>query len=333
MNVKTPAPTGDGDAVVKSLKRTLRMEAEAIQRAAEDLSPAFLEAVRHISTMKGRLVCSGIGKAGHVAAKVAATFSSLGTSSFFVHPADAAHGDLGMFTGQDAALLFSNSGESIEVNALIPSLKAMGAFVIALTGRAESTLARGSHLALVYGRVEEACRLGLAPTTSTTLLLALGDALAVAVMEQKPAFREAEYAFFHPGGALGKKLLKVHEVMRTPPEAVLVSPDQSVRGVLLSITQARAGAALAVDGSGHLLGIFADGDLRRSLMADSAVLEHPVGDHMTRSPRTTHPDAFAFEALKQLRDHRIGDLPVVDAMGRAVGMLSLKDLVAIGLSA
>ncbi len=319
--------------ILKKGREVVELEAKVIHSLVERLDANFTQAVEKITACRGRVVLSGVGKAGTIARKIASTFSSLGTASFFMHPAEASHGDLGMVRRDDIVLFLSNSGESSEVNALIPSIKALGAFLIAITGQKESTLGREADLTLDIGMNPEACSLGLAPTSSTTAMLVMGDALAVTVMEQKPDFDEKHYAFFHPGGALGKKLLRVHEVMRKGEEVVILPETATVRDCLFAITKAasRAGAAVLVDGNGKLAGIFTDGDLRRGLEKDPDALVKPVKAVMTRSPRSTTENAFAMEALKILRDLKIGELPVLNDAGKPVGVLSVKDLISIGL--
>lgn len=319
------------DPILARGRGVIALESTVLSDLSRRLDGRFTEAVGALAACKGKVVLCGMGKAGIIARKIASTLSSLGTASFFMHPGEASHGDLGMLKRDDIVIMVSNSGESDEVTALIPSVKAIGALLIAITGKNESVLAREAGIHLFLGENPEACSMGLAPTSSTTAMLALGDALAVCVMEQKPNWSEKEYAFFHPGGALGKKLLKVTDLMRKGAEAPVVGETALVKEVLFTMTRARAGLAMVVDGSGRMTGIFADGDLRRHLEQDGTVLSKTVASCMTRSPKTIHASAFAMEALKKMRDHMIGDLPVLDGEGKPVGMVALKDLASIGL--
>lgn len=309
----------------------IQLESRVLSDLSGLLDGSFTKAVEMLFRCEGKVILSGVGKAGIIGRKIASTLSSTGTSSFFMHPGEAAHGDLGMLTGRDVVIMISNSGESTEVTSLIPSVKAIGASLIAITGKRASLLAREATVHLFLGEQPEACSLGLAPTSSTTAMLALGDALALCVMERRPHFNERAYAFFHPGGALGKKLLRVSEIMRKGEDAPIVNESATVKEVLLTITRSRAGGAMVVDGGGLLTGFFADGDLRRHLEKDDGVLGRAVAQCMTPKPKTTGPDAYAMEALKKLRDHMIGELPVVDPSGRPLGLITLKDLASIGL--
>lgn len=321
----------DSQAVLARGRDIVHLESQVLAGLRDRLDEAFCRAVETLVACRGKVILSGVGKAGIIGRKIASTLSSTGTSSFFMHPGEAAHGDLGMLTKSDVVLMISNSGESTEVTSLIPSIKAIGATLIGMTGKPASLLARESDIHLFLGENPEACSLGLAPTSSTTAMLAMGDALALCVMERRPDFTERDYAFFHPGGALGKKLLKVSVLMRKGDDAPRVFETASVKDVLLEITRSRAGGAMVMDPAGRLTGFFADGDLRRHLEKDAQVLTRPVADCMTRNPKTMGPDAYAFEALKKLRDHMIGELPVVDGDGKPVGLITLKDLASIGL--
>ena len=281
----------------------------------------------------GQLVVTGMGKAGLVGQKISATLASTGTPSFYLHPAEALHGDLGRLRTGDVLLALSNSGETDEVNAVIPVARKLGAVVIAMTGRPDSTLAGLADTVLHIGRVEEACPLKLAPTASTTAMLALGDALAMVVLDGRGFGRE-DYAVFHPAGALGRRLMRVEEIMRQGEELPLVPPTMGVREVLITMTRTagRPGAALVVDGEARLLGIFTDGDLRRLL--DSGELERlgsPVADFMGADPKSIHPGALIEEAQRVMQDHHIDQLPVLDDDGHAVGLIDVQDLLDVRL--
>ena len=311
---------------------TLTNEAEAILKLIDRLDSSFAHAVEMVLSCPGRLVVTGMGKSGAVARKLAGTFSSTGTPSLFLHPAEGIHGDLGMVTGQDVVLAVSNSGETDELVKILPAIARIGAGMIAMVGRAESTLAGYAQVVLDVSVDCEACPLDLAPTTSTTAALALGDALALAVMEAR-RFTKADYALFHPGGALGRRLLlRVSDVMRTGDSVAIVEADVMLRDAMFAITKAGAGAACIVDGDGKLIGIIADGDIRRALLADDKALSKKASEVMVASPRTIGPDRFATEGLRAMEapPKQIGELPVL-VDGRPVGMLMLKDLVAAGI--
>lgn len=312
---------------------TLRNEGEAVLALCERIDESFGQAVEIILGCRGRLVVTGMGKSGAIGRKIAATFCSTGTPSLFLHPAEGVHGDLGMVTGSDVVLALSNSGESEEIASILPAISRIGARLIAMVGRPESTLAKYADVVLDSSVEREACPLGLAPTTSTTVQLALGDALALAVMEARRFTRE-DYALFHPGGALGRRLLlKVSDVMRTGDALAVVRPNVILRDVLFAITRAGAGAACVVDDEGKLVGIITDGDVRRALLADENALRKLASEVMISNPRTISPDRLATEGLRKMEapPKQIGEMPVLDEDGRPVGMLMLKDLVAAGI--
>jgi arabinose-5-phosphate isomerase len=312
-------------------RQALRAEAGAVLALADRLDASFDRAVRMIAECRGRVVVSGMGKAGLIGRKIAATFSSTGTPALFLHPGEAFHGDLGGVSRGDVALLLSNSGETDELNRLLPSLRQLGASLVAVTRSAESTLAKACDATLALGDIPEADPLGLAPTASTTAMLALGDALAVCVHRRRGFTRE-QYAFFHPGGDLGRRFVRVREVMRTGDRNPLVPATAPIQEAMLAITRARAGAACVVDASGALAGFFTDGDLRRLLQAGGERrLAEPIGSAMTKKPTTIGPDRYAAEAVEILRGKKIDELPVVDDAGRPVGMLDVQDLLDAGL--
>jgi arabinose-5-phosphate isomerase len=303
--------------------------AEARAIAALRLDDGFAEAVRWILDCKGRVVVTGMGKPGFVAQKISATLASTGTPSLFVHPAEAAHGDLGRIARDDVLIALSNSGETEEILRLLPALKKIGARIVAVTRDRSNTLARGSDLVLAIGDVEEACPMGLAPTASTAVLLAVGDALAMATLASRPFDRE-EYALFHPGGKLGRGLMKVHELMRGAEANPLVREDQPLAAAVAVMTQTpgRPGATAVVDAAGKLVGIFTDGDLRRLVERGEADFTRPVSSVMGRNPRTIRPDALVVDAAHVLRQARIDQVPVVDDDGRPIGLLDVQDLLA-----
>jgi len=315
------------------MRETLLQEAKAIEALADRLGPPFSAAAKLLLECKGRVVASGIGKAGDIAKKFSSTLSSTGTPSFFLHPADAVHGDLGMVGKDDVIVLFSNSGETEEVLRLFPALRQMGVKTMIITGKPGSTAAKEADLALDVGVEREACPHNLAPTTSTTVMLALSDALALTVMNER-RFSPSDYALVHPSGALGRRLLmRVSDAMRKGADVPLVAPDCTFVEVLTAITKAGAGAACVVDGEGGLLGLIADGDIRRHLVAEGAsVMEAAASAIMTANPMSIEPDMLAIEALELFENHpkKIGELPVVKD-GRVVGLVMLKDLVRAGL--
>lgn len=316
----------------------LRVEAQAIARLADLMvSPsraeAFDRAVMAVLQCNGQTVVTGMGKAGLVGQKVSATLASTGTPSFFLHPSEALHGDLGRVRQGDVVLALSNSGETGEVNQVMGAVKKLGVRVIGVTGRADSTLGQHSDVLLDIGRVEEACPMQLAPTASTTVMLALGDALAMAVLEER-GFGPRDYARFHPAGSLGRRLLRVDEVMRKGAALPLVSAGVTVADALIetSKTKGRPGASLVVDQDGALAGIFTDGDLRRLLEGGSFErLNQPIDDFMARTPKVLAPDDLAEDAHRLLRENRIDMAPVVDEARRPIGLIDVQDLIEVGI--
>ena len=307
-------------------REVLEIEAAAIQGLISRLDANFQRAVEVILGCHGRVTVSGIGKSGHVARKIASTMASTGTPAYFVHPAEASHGDLGMVTRDDVFIALSNSGESGELLAIVPLIKRQGAKLIALTGNAESTLAREADVHLYAGAEKEACPLNLAPTASTTAALALGDALAIALMQAK-GFSRDEFARSHPGGSLGRRLLThVRDVMRTGDGAPRVTDSATLSAAILEMTRGRMGITAIVDGSGRIAGIFTDGDLRRTLQKGVDLHTTPIKSIMTRNPRTISPDKLAAEAVQIMESHKVNQLLVADAEQRLVGALNMHDL-------
>lgn len=302
-------------------------EITALRILKENLDDTFAAALDAMQSCRGRIIVSGMGKAGLVGQKIAATLASTGTPSFFMHPAEALHGDLGMITKDDVCLFLSNSGESDEITRLLPYVRRIGCRVVGITGNKRSTLAAHCEIVLFLGDIREACPLGLAPTATTTAILALGDALAVCLMRRR-GFQENDYAKMHPAGALGRRVAPVEAVMRVGDAVAQVGPDKSVGDTLFAMTKARAGAAVVVDGEGRLEGIFCDGDLRRGLEADSDFLKRMVGDVMIKNCRRVPAGSLAGDVLAIMKDNRIADIPVIDAQGIVLGMADLKGLVA-----
>ena len=313
-------------------KRVLKTEAEAVEGLIARLGPEFDKAVEVLQGCEGRIVVTGMGKTGIIGRKISATFASIGVPSFFMSAAEARHGDMGMVEPGDVVLAISNSGETEEVVLLLPTVKEIGARLIALTGNAGSTLARYSDVVLDVGVEKEACPLGLVPTSSTTASLAMGDALAVALIE-RTGLNAEEFAAYHPGGSLGKRFIKVKDVMRCGGASAIVRRDAVMKDVLLAITAARAGAALVVDEEGVLAGIFTDGDLRRSLERHPDLMERTVDDFMVPDPVRIGSGELVVEALKIMRGdnpkkRKLDEIPVVDRDGKPLGILDVVDLIS-----
>ena len=316
---------------MKIAKKVLNAEASAILKAARRIDKSFGRAVELLARIKGRVVVTGMGKPGFIAQKVSATLSSTGTPSLYLHPAEALHGDMGRVTREDCLLAFSNSGQTEEIVKLLPILRKIGARLIAIVGNTKSTLAKNADFVLDASVKKEACSLGLAPTTSTTAMLAIGDALCVSLLDRK-GFKEKDFAFFHPGGALGKRLLlKVEDIMRFGSANPVVGENALVKDVLLKITKARAGSASVIGPKGALTGIFTDGDLRRHLDGKVNIATKRIKGVMTKSPVTIKKDTLAAEAFQILRSKRIDEIPVVDDRGRPVGLLDVQDILKAGL--
>jgi arabinose-5-phosphate isomerase len=321
--------------ILAGAKALLGAESQALGLLVESLDSDFVRAVRLLAACEGRVVATGIGKAGIIARKIGATLASTGTPSDFLHPAEALHGDLGRVTPRDVVLALSNSGTTEELLRLMGPLKDIGARMVAITAAADSPLGRHAEVVLDFGHVTEACPLGLAPTTSTTVMLALGDALAMAVLEERD-FSSEEFARFHPAGNLGRSLMRVEEVMRKGDMLPLISSGASVAQAIevMTSTRGRPGAVLVTDADGGFAGIYTDGDLRRHLLEARAannfdMLSRPIDDVMTAAPTTVAPEKLIGEAQRLLRERQIDQLPVVDATGRPVGLLDVQDLLAI----
>ncbi|WOS42163.1 KpsF/GutQ family sugar-phosphate isomerase [Xanthomonas rydalmerensis] len=328
MDVSPLSPTTPDDAgLVASGRRVVEIEQAALAAVGARIGADFAAACRLILGSRGRVVATGMGKSGHVARKIAATLASTGTPAFFVHPGEAGHGDLGMITDADVVLALSYSGESDEILMLLPVLKRQGNAVIAMTGRAQSTLAREADLHLDVSVPAEACPLDLAPTSSTTASLALGDALAVALLDAR-GFTADDFARSHPAGSLGRRLLlHITDVMHRGDELPKVREDASLSEALVEMSRKRLGMTAVVDADDRLLGLFTDGDLRRTLDSALDVRQTRIAEVMTRQPRTIGADQLAAEAARLMETHKITGLIVVDAAGRAVGALNIHDLL------
>ncbi|MEO2082650.1 MAG: KpsF/GutQ family sugar-phosphate isomerase [Desulfurobacteriaceae bacterium] len=305
-------------------KEVIRKEAEALKKLAENLDESFDRAVELLLKTKGRVVLTGVGKSGLICKKIAATLSSTGTPAFFLHPSDAAHGDLGMLRGEDTVIAISNSGETQELLNIVPIIKSFGIPIIAITNQPDSTLARLSDVVLLLHVEEEACPLNLAPTTSTTATLALGDAIAVALMEAK-GFTSEDFARFHPGGKLGIRLSKVKDIMRKGKEIPKVTPETLLKDVIFEISSKKLGTAL-VEKRGKLVGIITDGDLRRAFER-GASFKTRAKEIMTKNPKKISGDLFAEEALKIMEEHKITVLPVVNEKNEILGIVHLHDIL------
>jgi arabinose-5-phosphate isomerase len=309
-----------------SARRVLAIEAAAVAGLSARLDGRFAQAVELVLACQGRVVVSGMGKSGHIGTKIASTLASTGTPAFFVHPAEASHGDLGMITAQDIMIALSNSGESAELLAIVPLVKRRGARLIAVTGNPKSALAREADVHLDAGVAEEACPLGLAPTASTTAALALGDALAVALLEAR-GFGAEDFARSHPGGTLGRRLLThVSDIMRSGEAVPAVVSDASLSQAVLEISRKGMGMTAVLDRDGRVEGIFTDGDLRRTLEKPLDLRSTPVRQVMSAHPHTIRAERLAAEAVKLMEDHRISQILVVDEDRRLIGALNMHDL-------
>ena len=324
--MKNPnVPLRRGQSSQALARRVLEIEAEAIGRMGERLDDSFDCAVDLIAGCRGRVVTAGMGKSGIVCKKIAATLSSTGTPAFFLHPAEAIHGDLGMVVEGDVVVTLSNSGETPEILRLLEQMKRVGVSMIALTGDLQSTLARNSDVVLDVGVDKEACPLNLAPTASTTAALALGDALAIAVFDRK-GFRPEDFAHLHPGGVLGKKLMRVSELMHTGDQMPRVLPETAMREVIGEMSRKGLGIAVVVDGQGRLQGLISDGDLRRLLQGPRDVLKLTAGQCMTVEPVTVGAEELAVEALHLMEKRKITSLMVIDGESVLAGIIHLHDL-------
>ncbi|MGB2129946.1 MAG: KpsF/GutQ family sugar-phosphate isomerase [Marinobacterium sp.] len=312
-------------------RQTIRLELEAVQELLNHLDGAFTRACELMFNCRGRVIVTGMGKSGHIGNKIAATLASTGTPAFFVHPGEASHGDLGMFTGDDVVLALSNSGETAEVVTILPLIKRMGAPLVSITANSNSTLARSADINLHIPVDREACPLGLAPTSSTTAQLVLGDALAIALLEAR-GFSSEDFAFSHPGGSLGRRLLlKVDDIMHTGSEVPTVGADTPVREALLEMTHKHLGMTAVTDADGALLGIFTDGDLRRTLDQGLDLSSTPIAQVMTPGGTRIQPGLLAAEALGLMQERKINALLVVDSQDRPIGALNMHDMLKAGV--
>ncbi|GAA5523964.1 arabinose 5-phosphate isomerase KdsD [Microbulbifer aestuariivivens] len=319
------------DLILQAGQRTVLMETEAVAALEQRINADFKTACELILQCRGRVIVTGMGKSGHVGGKIAATLASTGTPSFFVHPGEASHGDLGMITREDLVIAISNSGSSAEVMTLLPLLKRLGIPMISMTGKPESPLAQAADVNLDISVATEACPLNLAPTSSTTVTLVMGDALAVALLEAR-GFTAEDFAFSHPGGALGRRLLlKVEDVMHAGEELPQVSPETPLSKALLEMTSKGFGMTTVVDNKGTLLGVFTDGDLRRVIDHKIELDTATMDTVMSRRPKTVSKDTLAAEALRIMEDNRITALVVEDEARHPIGLLHMHDILRAGV--
>jgi arabinose-5-phosphate isomerase len=330
VSISTTPPIDDTQLLAFG-RRALEIEAKAVVALAPRLDASFASACRTCLACEGRVVVTGMGKSGHIARKIAATFASTGTPAFFLHPAEAGHGDLGMITRTDVVVAISNSGETPELVLLLPHLKRLAVPLIVLAGKVDSTLGRASNVALDVSVSEEACPLNLAPTASTTATLAMGDALAVSILEAR-GFTEQDFARSHPGGSLGRQLLlHVEDVMRTGADLPRISADDQLGAGLIEMSRKGLGMTVVVDADDRILGVFTDGDLRRAFDKQIDVHNTPMRAVMTSKCKTIGPRALAAEAVHIMEVHRITALPVADSQGRLIGALNVHDLFRAGV--
>jgi arabinose-5-phosphate isomerase len=304
----------------------IKKETDALSNLSLAIDQSFIEVMTKILTVRGRLILTGVGKSSHIARKISSTFASTGTPAFFVHPAEASHGDLGMITADDMVIVLSRSGESAELKDIVQFCKQFSIPLVGITACKESTLAKAANFNLFLPDVEEACTLGLAPTTSSIMMLALGDALAVACLEKRK-FTKDDFKIFHPAGKLGLSLLKVADIMHSGDETPLVNLSHSLSDTILEMTRCRFGCVGVIDSSGHLVGIFTDGDLRRSL--GSVELTQPISSLMVKNPASLDPNAFLVDAAQTFRNRRIPSAFICEA-GKPIGILHIHDLLQRG---
>lgn len=326
---QSPTDAANHPAIAEA-KRVLEVESAAILGLVPLLDQAFIDAVELIATCSGRVVTMGVGKSGIICKKVSATLASTGTPSFFMHPTEAIHGDLGMLVRGDVVLAISNSGETEELVRLLPSVKRVGADVVAITGNPASTLARGADHHLNAAISKEACPLGLAPTASTTATLALGDALAMALLVRR-GFKEEDFGFLHPGGKLGKRFLRVHELMHKGADVPVVSETTSMRDVIYEMSKKGFGITAVTADDGTMQGVISDGDLRRLLERDEHVLRKNAADAMKRNPLTIAGSELASAALQIMEERKITSLFIVDEADRVEGIIHIHDLWGLEL--
>lgn len=327
-----PMPASDRDALLAKARGVVDVEIQALEDLKNQLDDQFVQAVELIEACKGRVIITGMGKSGLIGKKIAATLSSTGTPSYFLHPAEGSHGDLGMLMKQDVVIAISNSGETPEILGILPLVKRFGVPLIGMTGKANSTLAQQSDLVLNIAVRQEACPLGLAPTASTTATLALGDTLAVVLLERR-GFSEEDFAMFHPAGNLGKRLLlRVQDVMHTGQNLPLVSLDTPFLDALMEASQKKLGMAIVQDKQGVMVGVLTDGDVRRALTRFTDPRSIPLEEVMTRAPKQVEPDELAVTALRRMEEHKITVLISCSPDGQPIGAVHMHDILKTGIS-
>lgn len=310
----------------------IQTEAEAVAQLADRIDDAFVQACHYMLDCQGKIIVIGMGKSGHIGNKIAATLASTGSAAFFVHPGEASHGDLGMLSRQDVTLVLSNSGETHEVISILPIIKRLGIPMIAMTGNPDSSLATAAHVHIDVSTEKEACPLGLAPTSSTTAALAMGDAMAIALLEAR-GFTKEDFALSHPGGSLGRRLLlHVHDIMHTGDDIPIINEDAPIRDALMEMTEKKLGMTAVQNEQGELTGIFTDGDLRRMFDHSPDIHTTPISQVMTRGGTTVHPDMLAAEAVQLMETRKFNALLVVDNQGQLVGALNMHDLLRAGVA-
>jgi len=319
------------DAIQALAKAVIETQANAVSQLQNRIDDQFLAACRYLLECAGRVVVIGMGKSGHIGNKIAATLASTGTPAFFVHPAEASHGDLGMIKSRDVVLALSNSGETDEVNTILPLLKRIGVTIVAMTGNPGSTLAKHADAHIDVSVEKEACPLGLAPTSSTTAALVMGDALAISLLETRGFTRE-DFAMSHPAGRLGRRLLvHIRDIMHKGDQIPSVSQDASISQAIVEMTAKRLGMTAVVDSAGKVAGIYTDGDLRRTLDAGLDPHTTPVSEVMTIGGKSITPDALAMEAMQKMQSHSVQGLLVIEDDGKLVGALNFQDLLKAGV--
>lgn len=323
----------ENSKIVEEGRRVFDVEIEALKKTRDALNDTFVQIIHEFANCKGKVIVTGMGKPGHIATKIAASLASLGTPAFCLHPAEAMHGDLGMITDKDVVFAISYSGESDEIVRILPNIKLIGAKLIALTGNPNSTLAKAADISEVFPKFEEACVLGLAPTSSTTVELCYGDALAV-VASVLSGFQDANYAKFHPAGSLGKKLiLKVSDLMAKGNDNAIVAEDVTLKAGIIELSKKGLGIVSVLDANGNLAGVLTDGDLRRQLEKGVNIYDLNVKDMMTHTPKTIESGKLAVEALKLMKEKNVNCLPVLDENGKPVGTIRWHDIVHAGIVA
>jgi arabinose-5-phosphate isomerase len=313
--------------MIETARRVFSIEIDSLRHVAERLDGRFEEAVRAILATRGKVIVTGLGKSGAVGRKIAATFSSTGAPAIYLHPTEGVHGDLGVIARDDLVIAISYSGETEELSRLLPAIRRLGVILIAITGAPHSTLGQSASIVIDAGIPQEACPLGLAPTSSTTATLVLGDALAIAVLEAR-GFTAEDFAFRHPGGSLGRSLLRVSDLMHTGENLPLSRASDAMRAAIVEMSRKKLGMTAILDETGRLVGIFTDGDLRRTVQeARGEILDRPVADFMTRAPRTIDRDRLAVQALTLMEERKITSLVVADAEGRPEGVIHIHDIL------